>query len=730
MKIEELKKLRKLYATKEMMQKAGIDVPKRVSTGGYYKKLVESYKNGVYMRGQNLGGIFKIAFFLADRMRVGIKEPVYELFINYESGEFITYDVSLKSWRNAKLDMLEWPEYVYHSGKFVNAECNRSIKNLLKVTSGGFKGILDYQLNVRADQLKKKHKRETNPWDLDMDEVPELPKDWNKWVEKVGITSNYIFYEYQRNGAKTGYCSWCEKDVPIAKVKHNMIGKCKCCGHEVTFKSIGKTGNFYSPEEYMYLVQKCDDGFVIREFRGHRRYMKGSYKKPVENYASERRRTIYNEYYSSKNYYFGDYKNTEMRWIKGYERSNYYYSSYYGDYAGKVYGKTLPSLSKDILRKSGLYEMVKNMDKLDPETYINSLRGKPYLEQLAKAGLTRLAYQVMKGTFCLDNFHTSVGELSKALLIDKQRMKRLRENNGGNIYIKWLRDEKNRNKIVSDEVLKFFEAEKIEPDSISFIRDRMSEVKIANYLKKQYRLNGRKIIELISTWQDYLSMANRLKMDVKQELIYKPKDLIQSHNIVVSLCGDVEIAKRAAEIAEEFPNVDAICREVKEKYEFVDKKYAVIVPQKIEDIIYEGKILGHCLDRHDIYFDRIERKESFIMFLRKTEEIDKPYYTLEVEPKGTIRQKRTVGDKQNPDFKEAKKFLEKWQREIQKNMNMKDAELATESANLRVKEFEELRLKKVKIRGGHLAGKLLVEILEADLMEADVESREGEYIVA
>ena len=39
----------------------------------------------------------------------------------------------------------------------------------------------------------------------------------------------------------------------------------------------------------------------------------------------------------------------------------------------------------------------------------------------------------------------------------------------------------------------------------------------------------------------------------------------------------------------------------------------------------------------DRYWDRLERKESYVFFLRRTNNIEQSYYTLEVEPGGTIR---------------------------------------------------------------------------------------------
>lgn len=132
-----------------------------------------------------------------------------------------------------------------------------------------------------------------------------------------------------------------------------------------------------------------------------------------------------------------------------------------------------------------------------------------------------------------------------------------------------------------------------------------------------------------------------------------------------------------------------------------------------------SKSVYYCLDKSDIYFDRIQRKESFIVFLRKVEDIEKPYYTLEIEPDGTTRQKRTTGDRQDKNFQEAVSFIRKWQREIKKRLNREDKKFAAQSAELRKKEFEELRKNQTKVWHGALAGKLLVDVLEADLMIAN-----------
>ena len=41
-----------------------------------------------------------------------------------------------------------------------------------------------------------------------------------------------------------------------------------------------------------------------------------------------------------------------------------------------------------------------------------------------------------------------------------------------------------------------------------------------------------------------------------------------------------------------------------------------------------------------------------------------PYYTLEIEPDGTVRQKRTLFDRQHEDIEQATEFLQKWQKAV------------------------------------------------------------------
>jgi len=227
-----------------------------------------------------------------------------------------------------------------------------------------------------------------------------------------------------------------------------------------------------------------------------------------------------------------------------------------------------------------------------------------------------------------------------------------------------------------------------------------------------------RLSEVITTWTDYLSMAARLGYDLNDEIIYRTNKLKLRHDQLVEIIEQEDMMLQAGEILRDFPHVEEHMRSVKATYEYGDEHYTVLVPDRIEDVLNEGRNLHHCVDKQDRYWDRLERKESYVFFLRRTNNIEQSYYTLEVEPGGTIRQKRTMYDRQEDDIEEATEFLQKWQKEIRKRLTKEDYALAEKSRILRLENFKQLRKDNVIINTGHLQGAKLVDVLMADLMVA------------
>ena len=234
--------------------------------------------------------------------------------------------------------------------------------------------------------------------------------------------------------------------------------------------------------------------------------------------------------------------------------------------------------------------------------------------------------------------------------------------------------------------------------------------------------------EAFEMWLDYLDMA-KVAGCIKTVSVF-PSNLKAAHDTFLIAANyarekknleklKCEAVATAVPIIKKFPKVEKIYKSIKNKYSYSNDKYAIIVPDGITDIVLDGMLLSHCTYRTDRYYDRISTNESYIVFLRKTSDTEMPWYTLEIEPGGTIRQKRTFGDDQLGDLDEAMPFLFEWQSVVAGRLNKSERIKAQKSKILRTEGFEELRRTKKKINYGKLQGTLLVEALEKDLMEAE-----------
>ena len=96
MKKRELLKMEDLYATEAMLVAARNDVPVRVDLGWtvYYQSEYSGFARSVVEN-----GILKVALYDHKALRLGGKLPVYEIFMDIEKQQFLTYDHICAKWR-------------------------------------------------------------------------------------------------------------------------------------------------------------------------------------------------------------------------------------------------------------------------------------------------------------------------------------------------------------------------------------------------------------------------------------------------------------------------------------------------------------------------------------------------------------------------------------------------------------------------------------------------------
>ena len=722
MRKSELEKLRTLNATPAMikaLQEAG--------TKRNYGGKINEEKYHLAARCQQLGGYLKVSICTKEDIDKKVYIPKWDIFINYEGDEYITrerqQDGSYK-WRKAYGYNLEdytwynkdWDEYVY-----MNPPGNVQIQKILGTIKKGFWGMCEWQEGCKKRNEDKKIKKLTDQWDKDMQPIKDPPKGFEDWWHHNAFDgSNYIYYASSKS--TEGYCTSCIGRVKLpGKPTHNTESRCPVCKKKVTYISRAKkTQYIWTYAHDASCIQRYKDGLVQRDFEVRRRDYKDALSINKSEYTiHEYRRTIV----TAKGwgtYIYMDYRRRGMRWAADSE-----------DWVGKHYETMYQKNFSQIFRKyNTAYPIaVKHGYKAAGLRYFLSQEHRyPAIEMAYKAGLYRLAKDMvndsrMRLDKILDN--KASGGLAKILKIDNARMKRLKNMNGNIEMLIWLQEEKQMNTILRDCDIRTLAEADISPRDLerSKIGKYLTIEKICNYLNKQAELRSSIKGHALKTaiwrdWEDYVNMMIRQKMDCSKEILLKPKDLTIAHNELVARISMLDSKEEIATKKKKFSRARGLMEsgELK-KYEYDNGTYCIVAPKSIDDIYREGTVLKHCIHTCDIYFQRIDIRETYLLFLRRSSAPDVPWYTVEIEPGGNIRQKKSVLNEAYEDLDDAMPFLREWQRWVKKNLSEEDKKLAEKSDKARREGYAKLRKEEKIIWHGSLQGTLLADALESDFME-------------
>lgn len=571
-----------------------------------------------------------------------------------------------------------------------------------------------YNETQRLNRLYRKERRIQET----IDSLPELPKDLCEWVHKDVLGE--LHYFFGKKGSDSYYCTACGSTHQKKGLKDHGRAVCPKTGKRTRVNK--REGAVYKTVR-VQVLQNMEDGenAVARHMEVYttwnRTGISQSYGEQMVLFLpKDTRRSCNTWYYHLRSNWGGN------EFWSDRNRANYRVPREY------LYPKTVKeSLEGTVYARLGLEVAAAKGWELNYNHLMMAWRY-GQTEYLIKGGFRRLVREIADvsshGYYagCICEVGSNVQE---TLMLDGQRVARLRQADGGIGYLRWLRVEENEGEKLSEETIRWLSKNIPWPDELNFIAGHMSYTRIANYLQSQMQKNHISKSDALIKWRDYMRMAHQLKLDVKKEAVHRPKDLVAAH---AELTETINLNRDKIEkerIEQEYPLIGPTCARIKPLYEWSDGTYAVIVPSGASDIMREGRLQHHCVGAaNDLYFDRIAEGESYIMFLRKCDALDTPWYTMEVEPGGSVRQLRTLGDNEGEDRTEAKEALKHWRAEINARLRKskegkRELENAEGSREKRLQEFEELRKNKNVIRNGRLAGRLLVEVLEADFKECN-----------
>lgn len=292
------------------------------------------------------------------------------------------------------------------------------------------------------------------------------------------------------------------------------------------------------------------------------------------------------------------------------------------------------------------------------------------IEYALKTGMTKLAREYATQAFYSAREIDTMKGIAGYFQITPQQLAYVKEINGG-----WR----------SITFLKYDIHERLRPEQLKKLELNVT-TKTDAYWMKILELNlpidhvvtllgdrkGKVKASEISTYLDYLSMAEAKGSNIHDEIIYRNKRWREFHDRYVEELN----ARRAEEQArknrerakkqeKKFKGIQLDYKRNLTLFSWDNGEYCIEVPKTYTDIITEGQLQHHCVGASDTYMLNMAQRKSYILFLRKTAEPEKPYYTIEATTTG-VKQFYAAYDRQ-PDKKIVQKILSAWMEQVKKN---------------------------------------------------------------
>lgn len=568
----------------------------------------------------------------------------YRHFIDREDETWASWDANIGKWSQAQLATLTSPYHFYlgSDATWQYPEDQKMVRRYLGCSPEYWEGGIGTRKYHTALQRKQ------DRIDALMAEIPPLPEDAEEWIGTKILPEQYLFLT-KEDGRQRYFCTACEKagfrTKHFVKIGPNTCPYCGAAVHAMYFRT-GKERKM--PVTFLQIIdgkrwaERICTARVCWNLEGKHIHIDSEI-----NIVLDRGKTMGKVYYGQR--YLSDEFEQEY-WTsnplnKRCGRKGYLYPVNLQETL--IYGQ---------LEHAGIKEAAARGIRADYNSWIMFGRQMPELQYLVTSGLIRLTGDLVEyGWHGYDpdwigkDAHTA----ADLLKIDGNRRQRLKTIDGSSCALRWLQEEERSGWKIGTEELRYLDDVNVTPrDCERLLHLGISPNRIAHYLQKQPQSPGAAVI----TWTDYLRIAELEEMDVTDTIVRFPKKLKQRHDELVE-------TRTKRQKSEEYSKLNKLIRkklpETRRLF-FKDKAFMIIPAGTCEELVEEGRQLHHCVGASTRYMEKMAEGRSWILFLRKQEALETPYYTLEIDLEDDrIVQWYSAFDRK-PDEKEIKKELAKY----------------------------------------------------------------------
>ena len=172
-------------------------------------------------------------------------------------------------------------------------------------------------------------------------------------------------------------------------------------------------------------------------------------------------------------------------------------------------------------------------------------------------------------------------------------------------------------------------------------------------------LNSERSYKVVIHYRDYLRMISQFPTELKKDFPLCPQDIDKYHDRALKIYNRYQqqiLESQQKVIGDRY--INNVYYLVKE-YEFSNDEYVIIAPKSVFELTTEGKTLKHCVGS---YVQSVSSGKEYILFLRKKENQDIPFFTINITPNKEIRQ---IHGKRNCNVpEELVSFIDSWKKKF------------------------------------------------------------------
>lgn len=459
------------------------------------------------------------------------------------------------------------------------------------------------------------------------------------------------------------------RTVSSGKAIHGESGTCPLCDRKITYLADGKGRRSISDKINLVIFKAISKTqLVARCIRLEQRF---AHPDSGRDYIYIDNNIFEHDYYEVARYYF----ETGSKPMKFTERGKYIESGYrYSWFAvstfseplfvSSFYGSTADNryftVNEDDIYNTDFGYIMKAIYSIDSEarysvmlsnlvTVLGEYCIHPQIEYLIKTGFWRVVEAKIRRDMCNLRLNWKSNDVRKVLGLNTEEMNLLKN-------------------FSASAIARYKELKKI--DKKSSAKEITSIVKLCTLLMTDYVFVKNELIKnrgetcrsilkyvlnadvRISDWRDYVSQCKELEYDLSEKSVLKPSHFHEAHERCTNLIK-IKVSKESDEKMKERA-------EFLKQFEFIDEELGLFIriPQNTEEIVSEGKTLIHCVGG---YAERHANGKTNIFFVRKSDDPDTPYYTMEVSNDYKIVQCRGYrNDTRTPKSDIVKQFEEKY----------------------------------------------------------------------